>query len=179
MVANLRLRFQERAIRTVEIIASACILLLLVHTIANVVTRYFFNSPIPGTNEYGGYWHLPLIAFLGFVCAKTRGQHVEARLIYDRLKPQNQREYQVFSSAITALVCLVFAYYGFAEAVHSMEIGLTGGVTSVIIWPVTFLVPISFAILALQYFVTATVVARDDHFSDRAESVEAHPETAI
>lgn len=146
--------------RVLEWIAAAALIAMMLHIVANALLRSYANSPITGTNEYVGYWYLPLVAFLGFVVAQRRDQHIEARLIFDRLPARNRREFEVLGLALVALTSFGFAWYGGLEAVENFHIGLTGGVTGVVIWPVTFVVPVAFGLLGALTAVRAVAVAR-------------------
>ncbi len=146
--------------RLVQVVGAASVLLMMGHTVANAVLRTVANSPITGTTEYVGYWYLPMAAFLGFVCAQRRSEHIEARLAFDRLPRGNQVEFAVAGHLITVALCLGFAYFGAREAIEAAAIGLTGGVTGVVIWPATFVVPVAFGLLALAVVADAVAVLR-------------------
>ena len=141
--------------RVVEVVASLAAVAILVHVLANVVLRTFFNSPIPGTNELVGNWYLPIIAFVGFIVAKVRREHIEATLIFDRLSPKNQLVMSIAVNILVVVVLAVFTIYGVIEAMHGFETLRTSGVTGVPIWPVLWVVPFGFGVLAVMYAVDA------------------------
>lgn len=157
--------------RALEFLAAITLILMMLHVVANALLRSFANSPITGTNEYVGYWYLPLVAFIGFVAAQRRDEHIEARLVFDRLPKRNQREIDVFGLLLAGAAYLAFGWYGGLEAVDGFQIGLTGGVTGVVIWPVTFVVPFAFAILGVLVLFEAVAVAR----GTREPGVHADP----
>lgn len=133
------------------IITSICVLVMMLLIVANVVTRTFFNSPIPNTNETSTYWLLVPIVFLGYIVAQNRGEHIEARLVYDRLGTAARRDLQVVGRLAAGLMALAFAWFTFQDALHSAEISLRAGTSSVVIWPVTFVLPLGFLVLGLQF----------------------------
>jgi TRAP-type C4-dicarboxylate transport system permease small subunit len=132
----------------------------MLQTVGNILWRAALDRPIPDTNELSAYWYLPLIAFLGYIVAQNRGDHIEATLVYNRMGRAPQVEFQVVSRAITALTLFGFAFFTFQEAMHSREIGLLAGVSDVVVWPVTFVVPVAFLVLGMQFVVAAVHVAR-------------------
>ncbi|MBA0126573.1 TRAP transporter small permease [Haloechinothrix sp. YIM 98757] len=133
-----------------EYVAAAALLVMAVHIVGNALLRSLLNHPLSGTNEYVSYWYLPVVALLGFVAAQRRDQHIEARLLFDRLRHRNRIEVHLAGRIVVLVLCLGFAGYGAQEAVDNWRIGLTGGVSEVVVWPVTFAVPAAFAALAGQ-----------------------------
>jgi TRAP-type C4-dicarboxylate transport system permease small subunit len=156
----------------IKAVAVLALIMMMAHTVANALLRYLAASPITGTNEYVGYWYMPLVAFLGFYLAQRGRAHIEARLVFDRLPLANRIEIQLLGQALTIALCIAFAYYGWTEALDAYGIGQTGGVTAVVIWPVMFIVPLAFALLTLQLVVDAVAVIRrhDPDASARKQS---------
>lgn len=143
------------------VVGAAGVVLMMMHIVANAALRSAGSSALTGTNEYVEYWYMPTVAFLGFIIAMRERSHTEARVLFDWFPRRNQIEIDVFGLVVTAAMCAGFAVYGFQDALHNWEIGLTGGVTGVIIWPVTFLPAITYAVLTVQALIQATVVVRD------------------
>jgi len=148
-------RAADIAGRVLEVVASLAVVAILIHVIANVILRTFFNSPIPGTNELVGNWYLPIIAFVGFVVAKTRREHIEATLLYDKVSPKNQLLLSIVVNFAAAVALAFFAWFTFVEAQHGFETLRTSGVTGVPIWPVLWIVPFGFGVLAVMYALDA------------------------
>jgi TRAP-type C4-dicarboxylate transport system, large permease component len=132
------------------------VMLLMLHTLANVFGRYLFNTPLRGTNEIVAFWYLPLIAFPGFVFAQILNRHISANILFDVLPKRNQREVAIGIALIGAALCGAFAYYTFQEALHSMAQGRhVVGTSAVIVWPTTFLPPVAFAALSVLFLIEA------------------------
>lgn len=131
------------------------VLAMMVHIVANALVRSLNNTPITGTHEVVTYWYMPLVALVGFVVAQREGAHTEASVVFDRLPRANRRELHLAGLVLTAAVCAGFAYFGWLEAWHNAEIGLTGGMIGVVIWPMTFLAPVAYATLGVQVLVEA------------------------
>jgi len=51
-------------------------------------------------------------------------------------------------TVIVALFSLVLAYFTFREALNNMEIRKTSGASGLLIWPATFVAPLSYLLLA-------------------------------
>lgn len=144
-------RFLNRGVTVLEVIALVALLALMVHTLANVIGRRFFGTPLSGTIEYVGFWYLPIAALLGFVVAQFRGEHIKAPLIYGRLSKESQRDVAIFGATLCAVVCAAYTWYSGKEALENIARKAVSGALEVPIWPVTLLVPIVFAILTVQF----------------------------
>lgn len=139
----------------IEIPAVIVTFVMMVHITANAVLRTWWNAPIDHTLEIVQYWYLPIVAFLGFIAAQYRGQHIAADLIYERLPRVTQRYVLSVVFFACALVCIGFAYFGFGEAMHAFHIKKKAGVSTLVSWPTYFLVPLAFGSLVIQFFIAA------------------------
>ncbi|MGO1450533.1 MAG: TRAP transporter small permease, partial [Brevibacterium aurantiacum] len=66
----------------------------------------------------------------------------------------------IFACILGALVSLAFAWFGFMKALENMTTGSTADVSDIITWPVYFLVPIVFVLLAALYVLDAVLIVR-------------------
>lgn len=141
---------------TLSLLTTSVLLLALLHILANALSRHFFDHPIIATNELVEYWYMPVLALVGFLVAHNRNEHIQVSLIVDRLPAANKAEYVVFGRAVSIVVFLGLACFGLLEAWKNFSVGMTAGVTSIVVWPVSFLVPLVF--LALAGVFTADIV---------------------
>lgn len=153
--------------RLLVAVGAVAVVVMMLNIVANALMRSLANAPLTSTNEYVTYWYMPLVALLGFVVAQRHRAHTEASVLFDRLPPANRRELRIAGLLITAVVCAGFAYYGWLEAAHSFRIGLTGGVTGVTIWPMVFLVPITYTVLTAQVLTESVRAALTPGSSDQ------------
>ena len=143
-------RLFERILGAVGWVGLVGVLVLMAHTVLNAVLRKTAIGSLYGTLEFGGYWYMAIIAMLGLIWAQQRGEHIDARLIFDFFPRAVQREVEIFNHLITFLICVGFTIYGWVEAVDKMDIGTTAGVSGVVIWPAYFFVPLGFGLMAIQ-----------------------------
>ena len=137
--------------RVVAIPAVIVLFVMSVHVVANALSRTFFRAPLPDTLELTQFWYLPIVALLGMIAAQQTGQHIAAELIYERLPSKGKRFYEVVGLLLCIGLSAGFTWFGFVEALDAFERLRTAGVTTLPIWPVYFLVPITFGTLAIQY----------------------------
>lgn len=142
------------------VVGAAAIVVMMIHIVVNALLRSVNNSPLTGTNELVAYWYMPLVGFIGFIVAQRDRSHTEARVLFDRLPTVSRQELHVAGLLLAAAMCAGFAYFGFQEATHNQEIGLTDGVTGVPIWPSTYLVPVTYAVLAVQMLTEMVLTVR-------------------
>ncbi|OUZ10163.1 TRAP C4-dicarboxylate ABC transporter permease [Aeromicrobium sp. PE09-221] len=153
----------------IEVPAVVLTFAMMVHISLNAIMRAFWSAPLSNTLEITQYWYLPVIAFLGFIAAQRRGQHVSADLIYEMLPQVTKRWVRAVSAVVVGTVCAGFAWFGLQEALHSFEIRRTAGVSDMPAWPPYFLAPIAFGSLTIQFYLAAArAVLRDE------EAAEAH-----
>lgn len=152
--------------QALNVAGAAFLLLMMMQVLLNVVSRYFFNSPIANTHELVGYWYLPAVALLGFVTAKLVGEHIDAPLIFYKLPIGSQRVLALVSALLGIAVCLLFANYTFLEALAGTSTQSTAGTSSLPIWPILYLPPLVFMVLAALFLVDAVRVVKAEADKD-------------
>ncbi|MGO1607003.1 MAG: TRAP transporter small permease, partial [Brevibacterium yomogidense] len=111
-------------------------------------------------------------------------EHITVVLLVENLGRKVQNVFLVFACLMGALVSIGFMVFGFREAMDKMSMGATAGVTDIVTWPVYFLVPLVFFVLAALYILDIFVVARTgspDIDVRTGEKADAEPldETAL
>ncbi len=101
---------------------------------ADVVSRYFFNSPIPGTLEVTEFL-LCMIVFGGLTYLEIHGEHVRILIIYSHLSAKVQFALSVFAKGLGFLFFGLMTWQTFRNTLHSFIIQeATWGEVSVPIW---------------------------------------------
>ncbi|MBM9465593.1 TRAP transporter small permease [Aeromicrobium sp. YIM 150415] len=153
---------------------------MMLHITANALLRAFANRPLANTLEITQYWYLPIVAFLGFIAAQHRGQHVAADLVYQLLPPVTKRFVLGISFLVVAVVSVGFAWFGLQEALHSFDIRRTAGVSDLPAWPPYFLVPLAFGSLSIQFTYAGLRALRyGEGVDDPAEADVAEPTLSV
>ncbi|TYL54958.1 TRAP transporter small permease [Nocardioides sp. BGMRC 2183] len=122
---------------------------MMLHISLNAVSRSFFDAPVHGTLEYTQFWYLPIVAFVGIVTAQRSKEHIEARLLFDHLPPRSQPFVQAGTDLLMLALAALIAFYSAEMAMDSQEIGRTAGVSGIVIWPATFVVPIAMTLFVI------------------------------
>ena len=146
--------------RTLSIVTSIALIVMMLHIVLHAVMRGFFQAPITGTNEIVTFYYLPLVALLGIPAAQLKREHITVTLFIDRMGERAAIALTVIACIIGATLSVGFAYFGLLEALGNFASGSTAGVTSIITWPIYFLVPLVFALLAFLYIGRAVALLR-------------------
>ena len=146
--------------RWLTVTTAAAIIVMMLHIVTHALARSLFDAPIYGTNEIVEYWYLPIVALLGIPAAQLQKEHITVTMAIERARPATAAVFTIFACILGALVSLAFAWFGLTRALEYMAIGQTADVSDVITWPVYFLVPIVFVLLAVLYILDAVVIAR-------------------
>jgi C4-dicarboxylate transporter DctQ subunit len=117
---------------------------------ADIIMRYFFNSPIPGvleTTEFG----LLFFTLLASAWLMRRNKHVNMDLVLHKLKPRIQCIMNACTFALCAVICAVITYYGALTAIdryqtnHRLSTALEP-----LSYPLVSIIPVCFFLLFIQ-----------------------------
>ncbi|WP_232483493.1 TRAP transporter small permease [Brevibacterium yomogidense] len=146
--------------KVLSVLTAIAVVAMMLHVVLHALMRFFLNSPLYGTNEIVSYWYLPVVALLGIPAAHLQNEHITVVLLVENLSKKIRNIFMVFACFMAALVSIGFMIYGFREAMDKMGMGATAGVTDIITWPVYFLVPLVFFVMAALYILEIIVVFR-------------------
>ena len=146
--------------KCLTITTAAAIIIMMLHIVTHALMRSLFDAPIYGTNEIVEYWYLPIVALLGIPASQLQKEHITVTMLTERARPATASVFTVFACILGTLVSLAFAWFGLIKALEYMVIGSTADVSDIITWPVYFLVPIVFVLLATLYILDAVLIAR-------------------
>jgi TRAP-type C4-dicarboxylate transport system permease small subunit len=136
-------------------IAGAWLLpVLVVVTVADVVMRRFFNSPIPGAFEISGLI-LGIVVFLTLAYCAIDGGHVEVDLLVTRFSLKMQRGIVSVMYFLSAILLGLMTWQLFELAVRVMDMNESTVILSIRLYPFLFIAAIGIALLALVFLVLA------------------------
>ena len=134
-------------------ISSILIILLMFLVTADVVGRYIFNSPIPGTLEIGES-AMVFIVFLAYAHTEATGQHIRIQLIERRATPRQLQLLNVVACLAGILIYGVICWQAWGQAMFSLSVDqrLTGWLR-LPLYPTKFILVWGSFILVLQFIV--------------------------
>lgn len=153
----------------IEIPAVIVTFIMMVHITVNALMRTFARAPIAHTLEVTEFWYMPIIVFLGFVAAQMRREHTKADFIFNYLPLVTRRWVLGIAYLAITLVSFGFAWFGLQEALGAFEVKRTAGASSLPAWPTTFLAPLSFGVLTVQFLLYSIAIMRNRAEADRDE----------
>ena len=110
----------DRLINACAWLGGAILAFALVVALVEVVSRYFFKSPIPGSVELTEYCLL-WMTFLAAPWVLRCGGHVTIDLVVETLAPAVRRRLDVAMSGIGAVICAVYAWNTAASVIEFYE----------------------------------------------------------
>jgi TRAP-type transport system small permease protein len=91
-----------------EVIGVACMAILVVITLGNVVTRYFTDESFAWTEEISVFL-MVVMALAGAAGAAARDAHIRIEYFYDGGSAARGRRLRIVSAAVTTLVFVLLA----------------------------------------------------------------------
>jgi TRAP-type C4-dicarboxylate transport system permease small subunit len=135
-----------------SLISAAIIMLAMLFVSAEVISRQFFNSPIPGHLELSELL-MPAIIFLAIAYTQSTGGHVRMTLLIDRLPPGLRRATEIAAKLLSIGVYAVLCFY---SAKHAYRAWLFSDVTMsppyFLVWPSAAMAPIGLLLVALRIY---------------------------
>lgn len=143
---------------TLQILNAVSVILIFLTAIwifGDVVGRFFFNSPIPGTTELVKTAILPII-FLGAPYTLRQGGHIRTTVLVRRFSPRARAVTGIVAALVGATVFLFVAIYGWEAAVKSFMVKEFEGVQlRVPTYPSRFVMVLGSVLLVVQFLLDA------------------------
>jgi TRAP-type C4-dicarboxylate transport system permease small subunit len=132
-------------------VAGLLLMLIMVFVCAEVVTRYIFNRPLGWVTEVGSY----VLLYVTFLVAAwvLRGEgHVAMDTITNLFLPKTQSLIKAVTSAVSAFVCLVLAWFGLKVSWDLLQAGyFTPTMLELPKWFLTAIIFLGSLLLAIQF----------------------------
>ncbi len=137
--------------------SSILIILLMFLVTADVVGRYVFNSPIPGTLEIGES-AMVFIVFLAYAHTEATGQHIRIQLIERWATPRQLQLLNVVACLAAILIYGVICWQAWGQAMYSLSIDQRmSGWLRLPLYPAKFVLVWGSFILVLQFIVSLSL----------------------
>lgn len=110
-----------KSYKVFDYLGVACISLILILVVLQVVMRYVFNFPLVWSEElavYGMVW----LTFIGSVLATRDKEHIEVTIVVEFLPKKFRRVVVQMSRIITCIFLMILIYYGFQLAFENFHV---------------------------------------------------------
>jgi len=132
-------------------ISVAVIFLMAFLVFSDVVGRYFFNHPIPGTTELVKC-AIIVIIFLGITYTMQQDRHIRTTVIMDRLPPGIKLWCEVLACVIGVVIFVSMCHFSLQAAWDSWIVREFDGVqVKVPVYPSRFALVLGSGLLVVQY----------------------------
>jgi len=122
---------------------------LAVILIINVVARSFFKS-IYYADELSKLLII-IITMIGVSYAARKARHIRMGAFFDLMPPRMEKVFVFIISSISAVVLFFLAYYSYQYVSQMRVLGQKTSALQVPFWTFNLMVPIGFALAAIQY----------------------------
>lgn len=170
-------RALSKLIDLLTIISGLAIALMMLHVTADVVARFVFRSPLPGTMTVVSYYYMAIAAFMPLAFAEQKSAHISVEIVTDLLPTYVQKHLAGWLLVISAAVFLGLTIRTWGEALAKWEINasVVQGVDSISVWPTYFFLPIGCGLMflvVLYKFVIYLLGVESGLDTDRARADE-------
>jgi TRAP-type C4-dicarboxylate transport system permease small subunit len=140
----------DRLTRALTWIGGAALILMMIHVAGDVIFKYLFNMPIPGTAEVVAAYYMIGVVFLPLAWIETHNRPIVVELFYDRMPPWAKLPLDVLGTAASMTFYSFLLWQSIKIALESFERGeYVDGMWQVVVWPSRFLIPLGLAVALL------------------------------
>lgn len=151
----------ERAVRKLgegmAIVGGVAMVLMMLHIVADVATKYLFNDPIDGTTEIVAAYYMVAVVFLPVAYVTFKEGQLIVELFTGWMSNRPLSLLDGFAGFASLAYLLFIVYYTGAEAVRRTIEGEAWetSVELVAVWPSRWVLPIGLAVMALYVLIEA------------------------
>ena len=153
------MQFPERVSRDLSnlLMVAACvgITLMMLHVVADVAGKFFFNFPVEGTVETVEIYYMVMVVFLPFAyVTRTTGQ-IEVELFTRNLRGRKLAVLEVALGVIILVYMLLMTWKTGEDAIDKTGLGeiREAGVSFLLAWPSRWFPPLGSGVMALTVLV--------------------------
>lgn len=118
-------------------IGGAALVLMMLHVVADVIGKYAFNWPVPGTLEVVAAYYMVMVLFLPLAYVTRGNHHIVIEMFTARLKPRALALLKAAVGALTFIYLAILTWKTGEEAIERTsegEVWQSAGF-NVAIWP--------------------------------------------
>lgn len=140
-------KLTERLTHLLGWVAGATVLLMMFHVIIDVIGKYVFNAPLPGTAEVVAAYYMIGCVFLPLAWVEASGGSIVVEVIFENCSPKAQAVMLKLADVVSIVYYSVLAWFSWTVATHAWRVNETvDGIWRITTWPAKFLLPFGFAL---------------------------------
>lgn len=144
-------RLLARTVEVATFLGAAMVALMMAHIALDVVLKYVFQAPLPGTITIVSNYYMVLVAFLPLAFAERRDGHIAVEVLTTHFAPRAQRILSVVSLLFCAAVFGALTWQSWVEAGRAMAIGAfeIEFDRKLLTWPARYLLPLGAGLMTV------------------------------
>jgi len=167
-------RFLSLLSKSASMIGAVCVVLMMLHVTADVVGRYVFNTPLPGTIVIVANYYMIILAFIALGVTEEKRGHVSVDIFYNLFPKKAQTGLSALGGLFTVAVIGALMIAGWSEAVKKTKAQTTmeQGSSLIEVWQSYWAIPIGaglMLLIAAYHLVTTLTGARSGLDDTNAE----------
>lgn len=159
-------------VKSASLVGTICVVLMMLHVTADVVGRYLFNAPLPGTIVVVANYYMIIIVFIAIGVAEEQRSHISVDVFTDLLPERPRNMLSIFATLLTIAVTAVLMIGGWTEAMKKTRMVATKEQGSQLfeVWQSYWFVPVGAALMiaVAAYHVIVMVTGARSGLSDTA-----------
>jgi TRAP-type C4-dicarboxylate transport system permease small subunit len=145
-------RLAWRIENALSLVSATLILFAMLLVSAEVISRKFFNTPIPGQLELGELL-MPPIIFLAIAYTQSTGGHVRMTVVIDHMPPAWRHVMEIAVKLLAIAVYAVLCFYSAKYAYRTWQFqDVTMSPPYFLIWPSALMVPVGIFLVTLRVY---------------------------
>jgi TRAP-type C4-dicarboxylate transport system permease small subunit len=133
------------------IAGALAIAFMMLHISADVLARFLFDTPLPGTITIVSNYYMIIAAFIPLAFAEQKEAHISVEVVTELLPGVVQKHLAgwLLLVSMAAFALLAVRTWGEALAKHRIGASIVQGDTSILIWPTYYMLPIGCGLMVL------------------------------
>jgi TRAP-type C4-dicarboxylate transport system permease small subunit len=134
-----------------SLIGTVCVIAMMLHVTADVIGRYFFNAPLPGTIVVVANYYMVVLVFIAIGVAEEKRAHISVEFVTDLMPEKAQSGFSILSGILTVVVITILMIASYGEAVKKYNIGasMEQGSSMISVWQSYWSIPVGATLMAL------------------------------
>ncbi|MFH0726768.1 MAG: TRAP transporter small permease [Pseudomonadota bacterium] len=136
-------------------IAASALFVMMFLIATDVLSRFFFNKPVPGAYELTEYL-MAVVVPLGIAYCAQRKQHVGVDIIVEKFSVKNQKRVAIVTESVTVLLMGIVVWQNWVNFFEIINFGGESAVLHIPSYPFVLALPVGF--MAFMLFSIAHLI---------------------
>lgn len=136
------------------VIGAVAVALMMVHITADVIGKFVFNRPLPGTIPIVSQFYMVFATFLPLAMVERSNSHISVEIIVMNFPKRARDFFAMLATAVGAIVFGLLTWRSLVEAGRKYEVGTFSYEDGhkILTWPTYYIVPLGTGLLTLVLF---------------------------